>query len=129
AVGRILPCGSNLRSASADPSFIEPGTPASRVYLVGVLSAPGLNNSLWQTDVLLSNTTAQPVAADLTFTALGLNATPTSALHLTLPAGRTERLANVIAGQWGIKNAIGVLTVDSAAAGGAPIVQGESYEN
>src|SRR4030095_16827482 len=39
--GRIIPYGSNLRSASADPSFIEPGTPASKGYLVGGVSGAG----------------------------------------------------------------------------------------
>jgi len=126
--GQIIPYASNLRLASEDPSFVEAdASRAAKVYLVGVLSTPGLNNSLWQTDVLLSNVGDQQVAADLTFTSVGNTSTPTSPLHLTLTAGQTERLGNVIAGQWGIKNAIGVVTVTSA--GDFPIVQGESYEN
>ena len=126
--GQIIPYASNLRLASEDPSFVEAdASRAAKVFLVGVLSTPGLNNSLWQTDVLLANTSGNPVAADVTFTSVGNTSTPTSPLHLTLTPGETERLANVIAGQWGIKNAIGVVTITSA--GDFPIVQGESYEN
>jgi len=129
--GQIVPYASNLRLSSEDPSFIEPGSSkSSKTYLIGALSTPGLNNSLWQSDVLLSNITSQSVSADVTFTSVGLNSTPTPALHVTLQPGQTERLENVIASQWGVRNAIGVLTVSSTATGGVfPIVQGESYEN
>jgi len=129
--GQIVPYASNLRLSSEDPSFIEPGSSkSSKTYLIGSLSTPGLNNSLWQSDVLLSNITSQSVSADVTFTSVGLNSTPTPPLHVTLQPGQTERLENVIASQWGVRNAIGVLTVSSTATGGVfPIVQGESYEN
>jgi PKD repeat protein len=129
--GQVVPYASNLRLSSEDPSFIEPGSSkSSKSYLIGALSAPGLNNSLWQSDVLLSNITSQSASADVTFTSVGLTSTPTPPLHVTLQPGKTERLENVIASQWGIRNAIGVLTVSSTATGGIfPIVQGESYEN
>jgi plastocyanin len=128
----IIPYASNLRSVSADPSFIEPGSSRSaKVYLVGVLTAAGLNNSLWQTDVLLSNISDQPATADVRFTGLGVNAKPSAPLHVTLAAGKTERLANVISGQLGIsQGGIGVLTITSTSSNGVyPIVQGESYES
>ncbi|HEV8583002.1 MAG TPA: PKD domain-containing protein [Thermoanaerobaculia bacterium] len=132
--GLIIPYASNLRAVSADPSFIEPGSSRSgKVYLVGALSAPGLNNSLWQTDVLLSNISDQPATVEVRFTSLGINAKPTSPLRVTLPAGKTERLANVISGQLGVPSGgggIGVLTITSTSSNGVfPIVQGESYES
>ena len=128
--GRLVPYASNLRLSSEDPSFIETGSAKSgRVYLLGVLSTPGINHSLWQTDLLLSNVGTQPEAADVTFTSVGLTSAPTAPLHVTLAAGKTERLEDVIAGQWGIRNAVGVLTIDSNGSGGFPVVQGESYEN
>lgn len=130
AGGRIVPYGSNLRLASEDPSFIDAGASrAVRVFLVGALSSPGLSNTLWQSDALLANTSAQPITADMTFTGTGLTSVPTSPLHLTLAAGTTERLENVIASQWGIHNGVGVLTILTTSAGAFPIVQGESYEN
>src|SRR6185295_16889268 len=129
--GGLLPYASNLRLASEDPSFILAGASrAAKVYLIGVLSTQGLNNSLWQTDALLSNPSGEPVAADVTFTNVGLNGTTTTPLHLTLKAGETQRLANVIDGQWGIKQGgIGVLTIATTSGGAFPIVQGESYDN
>jgi PKD repeat protein len=127
----LLPYASNLRLASEDPSFIEAGSAKnSKAYLLGVLSAPGSNNSLWRSDLLLSNTGTQPSTADVTFTSVGLNAVPTSPLHVTLQPGQTQRLENVVAGQLGVQNGIGVLTVSSASLEGVfPIVQGESYDN
>ncbi len=129
--GGLVPYASNLRLASEDPSFILAGASrAAKVYLIGVLSTQGLNNSLWQTDALLSNPSTETVTADLTFTSVGLNGTTTAPLHLTLKPGETQRLANVIDGQWGIKQGgIGVLTVATTSGGAFPIVQGESYDN
>ncbi|HEX6903193.1 MAG TPA: PKD domain-containing protein [Thermoanaerobaculia bacterium] len=131
AGGTVIPYASNLRLASEDPSYIEPGSAkSSKVYLLGVLSAPGLNDSTWQSDVVLSNTSAQQIQADVTFTSVGLTSTPTTPLRVTLPPGKTERLENVVASQWNIRNGIGVLTIASTAPAGIfPVVQGESYEN
>lgn len=128
--GPLVPYASNLRLFSNDPSFIDSGASrAARVFLIGALSTPGLNNTLWQTDALLANVNGEPITADMTFTGLGLTATPTSPLHLTLPPGSTQRLVNVIDSQWGIKNGVGVLTITTSSAGAFPYVQGESYEN
>lgn len=129
--GQIVPYASNLRLTSEDPSFIEPGSSkSSKSYLIGALSAPGLNNSVWQSDLLLSNISTQAVTADVTFTSVGLNSVPTQPVRVTLQPGQTERLENIIAGRWGIRDAIGVLTVASnSPASIFPIVQGESYES
>ena len=63
-------------------------------------------------------------------TGIGVNASPTTPLHVTLQPGETQRLQNVIASQWGISNAIGLLTISSNSSNGVfPVVQGESYEN
>ncbi len=127
----LLPYASNLRLSSQDPSFIEAGSSSNtRSYLLGALSTPGQNGTLWQSDLLLSNVNSQAVTADVTFTGIGVNAVPTAPLHVTLQPGETQRLQNVIASQWGINNAIGLLTITSTSPNGVfPIVQGESYDN
>lgn len=127
----LIPYGSNLRLSSLDPAFIEAGSSKSaKSYLLGALSTPGPNGTLWQSDLLLSNVNSQPVSADVTFTGIGVLAVPTAPLHVTLQPGETQRLQNVIASQWGIKNAIGLLTITSASPNGVfPISQGESYDN
>jgi PKD repeat protein len=129
--GGVIPYASNLRLASQDPSFIEAGSSKNaKSYLLGVLSAPGSNNTLWQSDLLLSNIASQAIAANVTFTSIGLTSTPTKPLQVTLPAGGTQRLQNVVAGSLGVPNAIGVLTVTSSSPAGVfPIVQAESYDN
>jgi hypothetical protein len=129
--GSLVPYASNLRLASSDPSFLEVGSAKNaKAYLLGVLSAPGNNNSLWQSDLLLSNIGTQASNADVTFTSIGLNAVPTSPIHVTLQPGQTQRLENVVAGQLHVQNGIGVLTVSSNSPEGIfPIVQGESYDN
>ena len=131
AGGMIVPYASNLRLASEDPSFIEAGSSKNaKSYLLGALSAPGLNNSTWQSDLLLTNINTQAVTAQVTFTSLGLTSVPTSPVSVTLQPGQTERLENVIVGRWNIRNAVGVLTVSSTSPNGVfPIVQGESYES
>ena len=129
--GMIVPYASNLRLSSEDPSFIEPGASKNaKSYLLGALSAPGLNNSTWQSDLLLTNINTQAVTAQVTFTSVGLNSVPTTPVSVTLQPGQTERLENVIAGRWNIRDAVGVLTVSSTSPNGVfPIVQGESYES
>lgn len=127
---QIFPYGANLRLGSEDPSFVGVGERAAKVYLVGALSTRGLNNSLWQTDLVITNTSSEVVLMDVTFTSTGVNSQPTSPIHLTLQPGETRRLANVIDEQWNVDTGIGVLTLESNAPGGVfPIVQGESYEN
>jgi hypothetical protein len=129
--GSLVPYASNLRLASQDPAFIEAGSSKNvKSYLLGALSAPGQNGTVWRSDLLLSNVNTQAASADVTFTGIGVNAVTTSPLHVTLQPGETKRLQNVIAGQWGINNAIGLLTIQSSSANGVfPIAQGESYES
>lgn len=94
------------------------------------MSAPGLNNSVWRSDLLLTNISTVPASAQVTFTSVGLTSVATTPRPVTLLPGQTQRLENVIVDSWGIQNAIGVLTVSSTSSAGIfPIVQGESYEN
>lgn len=131
SAGRVFPYGANLRRASEDPSFVGAGSSdSSKVYLVGALSQPGLNNSIWQSDIVLSNTGSGVALTDMWFTPVGANSNPTQKVTLTLQPGETERLVNVIADKWGVTNAAGVLTLDSDAPQNIfPVVQGESYDN
>jgi hypothetical protein len=128
--GQIFPYGANVRTASDDPSFLGVGSSSkSKLYLIGALSTPGLNNTLWQTDIVLANTGAQVALTDVTFTKAGLN-DPTVPLKVTLQPGGTDRLENLVATQWNIKDSVGVITLSSDSPNGVfPIVQGESYNN
>jgi PKD repeat protein len=123
----LFPYGENVRQVSGDPSFVTAGaTSAATQYVLGAFSTAGS----WQSDVVLANTSTQPMHLTLTFTRIGFFATPTAPVTLTLNAGETQRLSNAIAGQWNLNNVVGVITVASDGAGGVyPIVQAESYNN
>jgi PKD repeat protein len=129
--GPLYPYASVIRLATDDPSFLEAAvTKTSRAYLVGALSAPGPFGALWRSDAVLANPGAQALHADLTFTSVGPVAQPTAPVSITLQPGETRRLADVVHGQWGISNAIGILTLVSRDPSGAlPVFQGESYND
>ncbi|HEV7670855.1 MAG TPA: PKD domain-containing protein [Thermoanaerobaculia bacterium] len=129
--GKIYPYGTNLRVATQDPAFASSEVPQGRtLFLVGSLSQPGLNNTLYQTDVVLSNPLAQAIAVDLSFTAVGVSSQPQRPVRITLQPGESQRLANVIADKWHITNQVGFLSFQSSTADGAlPRVTGESYDN
>jgi PKD repeat protein len=126
----LFPYAANLRRGSKDPSFVTVGTGAARVYLIGAMSTPGINNSLWQSDLVIANTSDQVVISEVTFTGVGVATAPTDTVRVTLQPGETQRLDNLIDEEWGIRNRVGVLTIESDAPNSLfPVIQGESYEN
>jgi PKD repeat protein len=128
---RLFPYAANLRLASDDPSFVQPGiSSSSKAYLVGVFSTPGLGGSRWQSDVVVSNTSDQVVITDMRFLSVGVQSAPTSPVTLTLQPGETQRIENVLSAKWGLTNTVGVLLFDSNSPSGVyPVVQGEVYDN
>lgn len=128
--GQLFPYGANVRTTSDDPSFLGVGlSNKSKLYLIGALSSPGINNTKWQTDLVVANTGTGVALTDVTFTKAGLTAQPTTPVRLTLQSGETQRLENIVATKWNIKDSVGVLTIESDSTNSVfPIVQGESYE-
>lgn len=128
--GQLFPYGANVRTDSDDPSFLGVGLSSkSKLYLIGALSTPGINNTKWQTDLVVANTGTGVTLTDVSFIRAGLTAQPTTPVRLTLQSGETQRLENIVATEWNIKDAVGVLTIESDSPNGVfPIVQGESYE-
>jgi hypothetical protein len=128
---QFYPYDSDLRSGSSDPSYFAAATgKSSKVYLLGALAAPDGSGSVWKTDVVLTNTTDQPLSTVMTFTRVGWNSTPEHPITVNLGAGETKRLVDVVADQWKIGNATGLLTFTSTGALGVfPIIQGESYDD
>lgn len=125
----VVPYGTNFRLGSLDPSFLRPGRTAAReVFLLGVLNTPGLNDSLFATDLVLANTAPDPAAVDVTFTGAGFRTEPTEPLAVPLPPGETRRLRNVIS-EWDTTSGVGVLRCVAAGdAGPYPVAQAESYD-
>lgn len=129
--GRIYPYGTNLRVATQDPAFASSEVPSGKkLFLIGSLSQPGLNNAVYRTDVVLSNPLAQAIAFDMTFTAVGVSSLPQTPVRVTLQPGESQRLANVIADKWQITNQVGYLSFQSTTVDGPlPRLTGESYDN
>ncbi len=131
AGGQILPYGANLRLSTQDPSFIGTSpADATKLYLVGSLSQPGLNNSLFQTDIVIANPFARELSTDIGFISAGVGSQPEIPVRVTLAPGESERLINVIGDRWRLTNTVGVLSFASTTSGGPlPLVMGESYDN
>ncbi len=127
--GTLYPYGAKVRTASFDPSFVGPGETKSRIYLLDVLSTPGLSNTLWRSDIVVSNPTSQVIQTTLSFLRVGLSSAPLAPVTLTLQPGETQRLANVVSDKWGVSDGVGTLIVDTdSSTSGLPLVQGESYD-
>jgi PKD repeat protein len=128
---QFFPYDADFRAVSNDPSYFggAGSGKSAKVYVLGGLSIPDTTGGAWKTDLVLSNITDQPMPVQVTFTRIGLLSTPEHPVSITLKAGETQRLANVIASKWGITNSVGVLTVESDGVSGIyPLVEGESYD-
>jgi PKD repeat protein len=121
----LFPYGENVRLVSGDPTFIIPGAGAATQYVLGAYSTAGT----WQSDVVLANTSTQPINLSLTFTRPGVLAPTTAPVTVTLNAGQTQRLADAITAEWNLNNTVGVITVSAPAGGPYPLVQAESYSH
>ncbi|MES1241544.1 MAG: PKD domain-containing protein [Acidobacteriota bacterium] len=129
--GSLFPFGVDVWTSTGDPSLAGNGPGrVGRAWLIGVSNKPGADGKPWKTDAVLSNTTGQPLAVNLTFIPLGVAGAPTAPSRVTLAAGKTQRLEDVLKKQWNLTNAVGVLAIDSDPAGGAlPAVFAESYRS
>ncbi len=124
----VVPYASKLRIATSDPAFITSGNTAAPIlYLLGAYSTTGS----WQSDIVLTNTSNQPVTTTMTFTRIGANSLPSTPASVTLQPGETSRLGNAIADKFSLSNAVGVIALDSSGTAGTifPIALGETYNN
>jgi hypothetical protein len=128
--GPLFPYGSNLRLATQDPAFVEAAVEqGTRGYLLGVLNTPGLEGSLFRTDVVLSHPALTGGAlVNISYQNVGPASQTTAAIQEALAPGATRRLSNILQSRFGVQNAVGVLIFD-AGSGTLPIVQGESYDD
>lgn len=130
--GRLYAYGSNLRLATQDPSFVESAvvSGSGQAWLVGALNTPGLQGSLFQTDLVLANPTSSELRVSITFQNVGPLSQREPAIEVAIPGGQTVRLADVIEERWDLDDGIGTLVFTSLSPGGLlPVIQGESYDN
>jgi len=127
--GQPIPFGANLRLGSKDPSFVRVGrTDSPDVFIVGALDSMGLNNSVFQSDLVMANTDDNPTQVKVTFTGVGAFTEPSDPINVTLPPRDTTRMVDIIS-QWDTDKSVGVLRLESNSPDGVyPVVQAESYE-
>jgi hypothetical protein len=122
--------GMNLQLQTLDPSFLRQATEsAQRVFLLGVLAAQGINQSLWRTDSLLVNTSDEEVKTEITYTPLGIGAAALPPVTVALQPRETLRLVQVLQDQWGLAGTadLGFLKFRPIQ-GALPLIQAESYD-
>ncbi len=129
--GDAFPYVDLIREGTQDPSFVRVVTgETQRSYMVCGSSTPGVNNSLFQTDVLLSNPTDQLMQIDVAYRNVGPNSQPLPPETITLQPNETRRENNIVFSLFGLTNNVGLLTFESlGAAGKYPLIQGETYQN
>jgi len=127
----LLAYGANRRVTTKDPSSLGGADGSQRhVYLLGAIDGIGLQNSLWQSDLVLANPTDKVLRVRLVFSEVGLRSTALAPVFLDIAARETRRLTDVITATFGRSNKVGLLSIESEAVS-APylIAQGESYNN
>jgi hypothetical protein len=130
AGAQLFSFGSLIEAKTGDPSFVPPRpTTDAKVYFIGMMSTPGPNGSLWRSDLVLAHVGTSPATTQAVFLPVGPFSEPLAAKQFTVTPGQTRRLANVIAGEWGVTDTVGVLTLTSDALDGVfPLAQGSSYD-
>ncbi|MES1242297.1 MAG: PKD domain-containing protein [Acidobacteriota bacterium] len=125
----LFPFGVNTWTSTSDPSLAAGGPRSgSRLYVIGALNKSGAGDA-WKTDLVLANPAAQAAPVRLTFVAVGAASAPTAPVAVSVAAGATERVVDVL-DRWSLKNTAGVLTIDPGTAGGTlPSALGESYRS
>jgi PKD repeat protein len=128
---QLFPYGANLRQPSGDPSFVAGGRADEPVvHLLGVFGTAGLNNSKWQTDVVLANSSEEVVLLEIGFQSVGVDTPPEDVVRMTLQPRETTRIENVLDTLWGLDSAVGTLTFESdSEAEVYPTIVAEIYDN
>jgi hypothetical protein len=128
--GTLYTYGGIVRLGTQDPAFVRVSVPTlPRTYLVGAASTPGFNNALFRTDAVVSNPTDQPMEVTVVYRNVGPNPAEPP-VTVVLGANESRRLDSIILDAWGIDDGVGVLTLESAGAGGLyPMVHGETYQD
>ncbi|MEM9290110.1 MAG: PKD domain-containing protein [Acidobacteriota bacterium] len=130
--GPVYPYGANLRIATEDPSFIRAGNAGqSRSYLIGALATAGLNDTVWQTDALITNITGSSLQTHITYLNVGNTATPETTVNLGLFAGESVRITDILEDRWNLSaGAVGLLIFENDGLDDVyPMIHGETYEN
>ena len=133
AGGPIYPYGQNLRNATEDPSFVRAADPtAGNLFMIGTLATSGLNASEWRTDVVVTNLNDSPVTTSMQYQNVGNPAQPMEPVDVTILAGETLRLENVLVTLFDVDptNSIGLITFETKGVEGSfPLIQAETYDD
>ncbi len=88
-------------------------TPATVLVIPAASRGPGAGTSVWQMDMFLGNATAQSASVQLTWLERNTDNTGAPSVGVTVPAGRTMVLADVIHDRFGIDAGSGAFLITS----------------
>lgn len=120
-----------VRQGTQDPAFVQVSTPTQRkVHLLGVASTPGFNAAFFQSDVVLSNPTDQPLSTAMKYRNVGPASSTLGPLSVDIPPNGTVRLVDVLGEQFELQGVVGTLTFENGDSHGVfPMIHGETYQN
>jgi PKD repeat protein len=110
-----------------DPIYIQgiPADASGRLLLPAVGRAPGANGTFWRSDVTFHNPTGTTLTLALRYLAAGLDNRGVQARSLTVPAGRTTTLNDIL--DWlGLSAGSGALEV-AWTGGTGPVISSRTY--
>jgi hypothetical protein len=111
-----------------DPVYIQgmPVTPGNELFIPVVGRAPGANGTFWRSDLTIFNYRAVPIAVSVRYLAGGADNRNAPAHVLTIPAGNTVTVSDVLS-TFGLTSGTGALQLFWSFSGGAPAVTSRTY--
>ncbi len=125
ADARLLAYASVVDNATGDPEFIAPAARASaRVTIASVAHVPGLNGTVWRSDVTAFNPGPEEGRIGVTMIPAGGSGPLTLAAPLTIGPGEALDLQDLVASLFGVE-ASGALRLDLLA--GEAVIGSRTY--
>jgi hypothetical protein len=125
--GAVLAYASRVDNTSGDPSFLAPAEPLEETSLIAAAAHnPGLNDSVWRTDVDLFNPGDTAVTCRLAFVPSGVPlGEGTASRSVSVPPGGARALVDVVGALFGAEGS-GAISVTPA--GGPIMVASRTYD-
>ena len=127
AGAKLLPWASVVDNVTGDPMFVTAGTPiepGSEAWIPGAGHVNGYNGSVWRTDLELHNPGGAGATCRIELFPWNTSITSPSAITVTVPAGQSVRLADVVLSRFGAHGGASLRVVPG---GGTLMVSARTY--
>ena len=125
--GSVLTYASVVDNRSGDPIFVRPARRfevGESAWVPGAGHLAGIGGSLWRTDVELHNPGETAISCTVELFPRGVGGGPQRSITVSVPAGASRRLADVVGDGFGWE---GAATLRVRAAGGGVMVGARTY--